>query len=194
VYLEQPLEDETSIDAALDVWLSIGDAFGANADAIDVYDDAAALRDARRFRHAVPAHMNERGAARRAYGGRKVSTDWAVPYRKLPEALDAARRFADARRVAHAVTYGHAGNGHPHQNFIAHDGDELARISAVVDETIHNVLALGGTAAAEHGLGKLKRRWLSVQLSPVQLEVMAALKRTLDPRGMFAPGNVLGGP
>ena len=47
-----------SIDAVLDVWLSIADTFDARADAIDVYDDAAALRDARRFRHAVPAFMN----------------------------------------------------------------------------------------------------------------------------------------
>lgn len=194
VYLEQPMEDESAIDAVLDVWLSIADSFDARADAIDVYDDAAALRDARRFRHAVPAFMNERGAARRAYGGRKVSTDWAVPYRLLPQALEAARRFADARQVPHAVAYGHAGNGHPHQNFIAHDADELARINAVVEETIHHVLSLGGTVAAEHGLGKLKRHWLSVQLGPIQLEVMRALKRTLDPRGMFSPGNVLADP
>ena len=83
----------------LDVWLSVGDTFDARTDSIDVYDDAAALRDARRFRHAVPAFMNERGAARRAYGGRKVSTDWAVPFSSLPEALEAAHRFADARQI-----------------------------------------------------------------------------------------------
>jgi FAD/FMN-containing dehydrogenase len=193
VYLEQAFEDDSSIDAVLDVWLSIGDSFDARADAIDVYDDAAALRDARRFRHAVPAFMNERGASRRPFGGRKVSTDWAVPYHALPEALEAAHRFADARKVPRPVSYGHAGNGHPHQNFIAHDGDELARIMAVVDETIHHVLELGGTVAAEHGLGKLKRHWLGVQLSPTQLAVMRALKHTLDPHDLFAPGNVVGG-
>ena len=191
VYLEQAFEDESSIDAVLDVWLSIAEKFDARVDAIDVYDDAAALRDARRFRHAVPAFMNERGAARRAYGGRKVSTDWAVPYRSLPNALDAAHRFADEHRVPQAVTYGHAGNGHPHQNFIAHDADELARIMEVVEQTIHHVLSLGGTVAAEHGLGKLKSHWLGVQLSPAQLRVMHAIKQTLDPRGMFAPGNVI---
>ena len=191
VYLEQPMEDDGAIDAVLDVWLSVAETFDAVADAIDVYDDAAALRNARRFRHAVPSFMNERGAARRAFGGRKVSTDWAVPFRSLPNALDAARRFADAAKIPHAVTYGHAGNGHPHQNFIAHDGDELARILAVVDETIRHVLTLGGTVAAEHGLGKLKRHWLGVQLSPAQLAVMRALKETLDPNGLFAPGNVI---
>jgi glycolate oxidase len=194
VYLEQPLEDDGAIDAVLDVWLALAESCGAHVDAIDVYDDPAALRDARRFRHAVPAFMNERGAARRAFGGRKVSTDWAVPYRELPNALDAARRLADSAGVAHAVTYGHAGNGHPHQNFIANDADELQRILAVVDETIRHVLTLGGTVAAEHGLGKLKRHWLPLQLSPVQMAVLRAIKQTLDPRGMFAPGNVVAPP
>jgi FAD/FMN-containing dehydrogenase len=192
VYLEQPMEDEGSIDPVLDVWLSIAEQHDAITDAIDVYDDAAALRNARRFRHAVPAFMNEKGAARRAFGGRKVSTDWAVPFRLLPGALDAARRFADAAKIPHAVAYGHAGNGHPHQNFIAHDADELARILAVVDETIRHILTLGGTVAAEHGLGKIKRHWLGLQLSKPQLAVMRAMKETLDPRGMFAPGNVIG--
>ena len=190
VYLEQEL-DGADADALLDAWLALAERHGATAADIDVYDDAAALRDARRFRHAVPAYMNERGAARRPFGGRKVSTDWAVPYHRLPDALDAARRAADGQRVDHPVTYGHAGNGHPHQNFIASDSEELWRINGVVDETIRHVLMLGGTAAAEHGLGKLKRHWLAAQLSPVQLAVMRSLKHTLDPNGMFAPGNVL---
>jgi FAD/FMN-containing dehydrogenase len=89
------------------------------------------------------------------------------------------------------VIYGHAGNGHPHQNFIAEDGDALRRINAVINETLHMVLQLGGTVAAEHGLGKLKRHWLHTQLSPAQLDVMRALKHALDPAGVFAPGNVL---
>ena len=194
VYLEQAFDDEGNVDTVLDSWLALAESFGAGAEDIAVYDDAASLREARRFRHAVPAFMNERGAARRAHGGRKVSTDWAVPYRRLPEALDAARRAADGQHVTPPVTYGHAGNGHPHQNFIANDAEELWRINGVVEETIRQVLRLGGTAAAEHGLGKLKRAWLRAQLSPLQLDVMLALKRTLDPLSLFAPGNVLSPP
>ncbi|MDB4875046.1 MAG: linked oxidase [Gemmatimonadetes bacterium] len=191
VYLEQAFEADEETDAVLDRWLSLGEQFGVDAADIAVYADAAALRDARRFRHAVPAHMNERGSARRPHGGRKVSTDWAVPYRRLADALDSARRLADVHGVEQAVTYGHAGNGHPHQNFIANDADELRQINGVVDETIAMVLGMGGTVAAEHGLGKLKRHWLRVQLSPAQLDVMQAIKNALDPLGLFAPGNVL---
>ena len=89
------------------------------------------------------------------------------------------------------MTFGHAGNGHPHQNYVARDANELRRVEAAVEETLGAVLAMGGTVAAEHGIGKLKRRWLPLQLSPLQLGVMRALKRELDPFGILAPGNVL---
>jgi glycolate oxidase len=191
VYLEQAASTAAEQDQALEQWLALGESFVVDAGDVAAYDDAAALREARRFRHAVPARMNERGSARRAYGGRKVSTDWAVPFRSLALAIEGARRLADDHRVAQAVTYGHAGNGHPHQNFIASDPDELARISAVVDATIHLVLRIGGTAAAEHGLGKLKRHWLEAQLSTTQVAMMRAMKHVLDPNGLFAPGNIL---
>lgn len=176
--------------APLDDWLALAESHRASADDIRVYDSESAIREARRVRHAVPATMNERGARHRGAGGRKVSTDWAVPYARLGDAIAESRRIADRHGVEQAVTYGHAGNGHPHQNFIARDAAELARIEAVVGETLAYVISLGGTVAAEHGVGKLKRRWLPMQLSPMQLGAMRALKAELDPLGLLAPGNV----
>jgi FAD/FMN-containing dehydrogenase len=178
-------------DPALDEWLSLAETYGAIIDDVRVYEGETALREARRVRHAIPAHMNERGSLRRAHGGRKVSTDWAVPYQSLARAISRARALADEAGIEQAVIYGHAGNGHPHQNFIAHDADALARIERVVEATLREVIALGGTVAAEHGIGKLKRKWLPLQMSPLQVRTMRAVKRELDPSGILAPGNVL---
>lgn len=192
VYVEETGADEAHDDELpLDVWLELADAHAACTADIRVYDSASALASARRLRHAIPATMNERGARYRAQGGRKVSTDWAVPYPRLHEALTRARAIATAHGVAQAVAYGHAGNGHPHQNFIAHDAAELHRIEAVVESTLREVIAMGGTVAAEHGIGKLKRRWLPMQASALQLGMMRAIKHELDPLGLLAPGNVL---
>jgi FAD/FMN-containing dehydrogenase len=135
--------------------------------------------------------MNERGAAFRSHGGRKVSTDWAVPYRRLREALEVSRQAVERHGAPHPVTYGHAGNGHPHQNFIAEDADALERINAAIEETLRLVVSLGGTVSAEHGLGKLKRGWLDLQMSKRQIDVMKAMKSALDPAGIFSPGNIL---
>jgi len=51
--------------------------------------------------------------------------------------------------------------------------------------------SMGGTVAAEHGIGKLKRKWLPLQMTSLQLRGMEAVKRELDPAGILAPGNVL---
>lgn len=189
VYVEQEIAGD-QLDAALDGWLALAESRGARTDDVRVFDTEQGLALARHMRHAVPATMNERGAAQRSRGGRKVSTDWAVPFPRLAEAIARAREIAERADIAPAVTYGHAGNGHPHQNYIAHDGDELERIEGVVGETLRAVLAMGGTVSAEHGIGKLKRRWLPLQLTPVQLGVMRAVKRELDPAGLLAPGNI----
>jgi FAD/FMN-containing dehydrogenase len=56
---------------------------------------------------------------------------------------------------------------------------------------LNHVLALGGTVAAEHGIGKIKRRWLPLQMNRLQIAMMTAVKRELDPLGILAPGNIL---
>lgn len=192
VYAEETGSDANpEAELPLDAWLELAEAHSADTGDIRVYDSEPALVAARKLRHAVPSTMNERGAQYRHAGGRKVSTDWAVPYPLLAQVLGRARTHAHNAGIGQAVAYGHAGNGHPHQNFIARDADELERIEKVVEATLHDVLAVGGTVAAEHGIGKLKRKWLPLQMSPIQQRVMLALKNELDPRGLLAPGNVL---
>ena len=184
-------EDAGDDDPDLEAWLALAERHGAVVDDTRVFEGEGPLRDARDARHAVPSTMNERGARRREAGGRKVSTDWAVPFRRLAEAIGKARALADTANVEQAVIYGHAGNGHPHQNFIANDASQLARIESVVAATLETVIAMGGTVAAEHGIGKIKRKWLPLQLTPLQRGMMSAIKRELDPTGMLAPGNVM---
>lgn len=176
---------------SLELWFEHAERANALVDDVRVFASDAELRNARRIRHSVPAVMNERGSLRRSAGGRKVSTDWAVPYRKLGEAVVMANQIAEASGVERAVIYGHAGNGHPHQNFIAADADAVVRIEKVVEETLKNVLRMGGTISAEHGIGKLKRKWLPLQMTEMQIGMMRTVKRELDPNGILAPGNIL---
>lgn len=197
VYVEQELSTETvgasdrsDYDAVLDGWLGLAESQQARVDDVRVFDGEQALAVARRIRHAVPATMNERGAGRRSFGGRKVSTDWAVPYRRLGEAIASSREMARKAGIAQAVTYGHAGNGHPHQNYIARDAEELEAIERVVEQTLRMVVTMGGTVSAEHGIGKLKTHWLPLQMSPLAFRVMRAVKQELDPLGILAPGNI----
>jgi FAD/FMN-containing dehydrogenase len=188
VYVEEEINDD--LDLTLGRWLELIEAVAADFEPL-VFDGEARLREARKIRHSIPTAMNERGSKYRNSGGRKVSTDWAVPYRKLPEAIQTARSLVKGLGIEEPVIYGHAGNGHPHQNFIARDAHELTTIEGAVEETLKRVLALGGTVAAEHGIGKIKRRWLPLQMNSLQISMMTAVKRELDPNGILAPGNIL---
>jgi FAD/FMN-containing dehydrogenase len=61
-----------------------------------------------------------------------------------------------------------------------------------MNAAVHGVVAkLGGSISAEHGIGVMKRKLLPEVKDPVALEVMRALKRTLDPNGILNPGKVL---
>jgi len=188
VYVEQEIHDD--LDSTLGKWGDVIESFASDFEPL-VFDGEARLREARKLRHSVPSTMNERGGKYRAAGGRKVSTDWAVPYGRLAEAIRIARALAAERGIDQSVIYGHAGNGHPHQNFIARDTQELNTIEEVIEQTLKQVIALGGTVAAEHGIGKIKRKWLPLQMNPLQIAMMTAVKKELDPLGILAPGNIL---
>jgi FAD/FMN-containing dehydrogenase len=187
VYAEESSHDEV---IPLDEWMTLAGQFGASDADVRVYEGGAAIRDARHFRHAVPSAMHERAAPFLNSGGRRVSTDWAVPFADAAHAIAIARRHARVAGIEPGIIYGHLGNGHPHQNFVARNPEEVRTIEAVVEQTLRDVIAMGGTVAAEHGIGKVKSKWLALQLSAQQRAVLLGIRRALDPTGMFAPGNI----
>lgn len=187
VYVEEARDDEPPLEA----WLELADQYGALVDAVNAFEGDTALAVARRLRHAVPAQMHERATVFRSQGGRRISTDWAVPYRQLAETIASVRRRAAEAELLAPVIFGHAGNGHPHCNYIGRDPAEVARIESVVEQTLREVVAAGGTVAAEHGIGKVKAKWLALQFDGTQQRMLRAVKRELDPLGLLAPGNIL---
>ena len=57
---------------------------------------------------------------------------------------------------------------------------------------MHDLVAeLGGSISAEHGLGQLKREEILRYKSAVEMDLMRAVKKALDPRGLMNPGKVL---
>jgi D-lactate dehydrogenase (cytochrome) len=52
---------------------------------------------------------------------------------------------------------------------------------------------LGGCVSAEHGIGKLKAKYLNAMMGERYLNEMADLKRAFDPKGILGRGNIFGG-
>jgi FAD/FMN-containing dehydrogenase len=53
------------------------------------------------------------------------------------------------------------------------------------------VVSLGGSISAEHGIGRLRLEENLRYKSPIEIELMQAVKRTLDPRGIMSPGRIV---
>jgi glycolate oxidase len=118
--------------------------------------------------------------------------DTVVPRSRLADLVAAAREAA-ARQGLTAIVYGHAGDGNLHVNLLRGELDEETwrkRRDAAEDELFRRVVDLGGRITGEHGVGWVQRRFLPLAISPAGLELMRALKRLFDPRGILNPGKV----
>jgi glycolate oxidase len=118
--------------------------------------------------------------------------DVGVPRGRIPELLVAIQAAAD-RHGVRVATFGHAGDGNLHPNFIFDRDDPRA---AELTETVRNeifeaALALGGTVTAEHGIGLSRREALVEQVGADVIDVMRSIKTALDPLGIMNPGRVI---
>jgi FAD/FMN-containing dehydrogenase len=129
--------------------------------------------------------------------GGSIKCDIAVPLSAVPafitEASEAVRAICPGARI---VGFGHLGDGNIHFNSSQPvdmaKADFLAlwdEISALVHDIAHR---LGGSISAEHGVGRLKREEIKRYKQPVEIELMTAIKRALDPQNILNPGRIIG--
>jgi D-lactate dehydrogenase len=122
----------------------------------------------------------------------KINEDVVVPVSRLPELVDRVQALGRQHAVQ-VVCFGHAGNGNLHVNllFDRRDNAQAAAAEACLDAVFALVLALGGTLSGEHGIGVAKRAFMAAALDPVALDLMRAIKREFDPKGILNPGKLL---
>ncbi|MBK9647374.1 MAG: FAD-binding oxidoreductase [Deltaproteobacteria bacterium] len=182
LWCEQEATEEDA-DALMEAWLEALEESGAMMHAVIFAEDPSSLERLRLFRHALPAAVNERVAHN---GMPKVGTDFAVPDSALPEMMAA---YAEVT-LPH-VLFGHIGDNHLHLNLFPRSPDELVAARAVWAALFRKAISLGGTVSAEHGVGKLKRRFLAEMVGPEVLSSFVALKRHVDPAWILGRGTML---
>jgi FAD/FMN-containing dehydrogenase len=128
--------------------------------------------------------------------GASLKHDISVPIGALPDFVARASQWLAARvPEGRVIAYGHLGDGNLHFNLNQApgvDGGALLARGAEVMRAMHDLAhELGGSFSAEHGIGQLKVGELERYASPVELELMRAIKHALDPRGILNPGKVL---
>ncbi len=190
IFFEEEVAPE-AIDGALERWHRAIEDAGGLADETVIARTTAEQAALRALRHAVPSTMQERGLAAAAGGGRRVSTDFAVPLHQLPTLMEEAFQLMETHFGGPTVAYGHVGNGHPHFNLLAEDPPSLQRAEETARRMAEVAMRLGGTLSAEHGIGKVKTHFYRDLYPEWMLSAMRGVKRALDPRGILAPGNLL---
>jgi FAD/FMN-containing dehydrogenase len=158
-----------------------------------VLDAALAASEAQR---AALWKMREDVAEAQKLDGPSVKHDVSVPVSRVPELIEKASaellaRFPGIRIVA----FGHVGDGNIHYNCGKPErqaAEAFFAESPQVNRIVYDVVqSLNGSISAEHGLGALKRDEIRRYKGALELEMMRAIKRTLDPHGLMNPGKVL---
>jgi FAD/FMN-containing dehydrogenase len=128
--------------------------------------------------------------------GVSIKHDISLPVSRIPEFIercDAA--LAAAFPGVRIVCFGHLGDGNLHYNQskpAAQDNTTFIAQTEAVNRLVHDLVAeLGGSISAEHGLGQLKRDEILRYKSAVEMDMMRAVKKALDPQGLMNPGKVL---
>ncbi|MBN1808005.1 MAG: FAD-binding oxidoreductase [Planctomycetes bacterium] len=191
IFTEIPYPDEAGIDEALEALLGLVEETGIPEESTWVGTDPEETTRMKALRHALPETVNSIIGRRRKDipDIHKIGTDLAVPDAALREFLAIHHRLLGGFEY---VVFGHIGNNHLHANILPRDRRELDAARETYSALVAETLRLNGTVAAEHGIGKLKTRYLARMLPGESLSSMKRIKNALDPHGILCPGNIFG--
>lgn len=178
------VEVEGRDDEALTALLE--DVLGASLES-DVVDDivlSASARDASQL-WGLRESVGEIQSRIRPYVGFDLSLPASVHDDFVEQAKASLQRELPLVR---SFFFGHAGDDNLHAVIGPAEAPELR---AAVENTLHRLLPAGrSSVTAEHGIGRKKKAYLGLSRSPVEIEAMRAIKRTLDPRNILNPGRI----
>ncbi|HEU0122719.1 MAG TPA: FAD-binding oxidoreductase [Bryobacteraceae bacterium] len=174
-------------DADLDAWADRLAAAGAFEEQSWFGSSDRDRERFRKFRHALPETSL---AISQKNGFPSLGTDFSVPVPRNREMFDFYREHMERIMPGHYCIFGHVGDAHPHVNMLPATQTEFDAGTEALMIFARKAASLGGSVAAEHGLGKRKAKFLPIQYSAEQIEAMKAVKRRLDPDWRLSPGTL----
>ncbi len=185
IFFEQETTAETE-DILLSSWNDLFEKHGAEIELSWFTTTEQDREKMRAFRHALPVSVNERVVKNKQ---KKIGTDMAVPDENFPAFLRFYKETLGASGLEYVI-FGHIGDCHLHANMLPKDDAEAERARHIYGRCVAQAIMLGGTVSAEHGIGKLKRKYLSAMMGERYLNEMAEIKRAFDPKGILGRGNM----
>ncbi len=140
----------------------------------------------RDFRHSLPELIN--GVVKRN-GFPKVGTDIAVPEEAFKEMYKFYKMMLVGSDIGYVI-FGHIGENHLHVNILPANETEFIKARNIYTDLVGKAVSLNGTVSAEHGIGKLKHRYLEIMYGRKAVLEMVYLKKQIDPYLILGPGNI----
>ncbi len=120
------------------------------------------------------------------------SLDVVVPRSLIPLLIQKVNETSGHYGIT-SMSFGHAGDGNIHVLLFKGDlTDE--KWDGVIDhaqrDLYEQTIRLGGKITAEHGIGLLRKPYLSMNIDAHQIEIFKRLKRAFDPKNLLNPGKI----
>jgi glycolate oxidase len=121
-----------------------------------------------------------------------IAEDCVVPRSRIPKFVKELKWYF-VKLGLRSVMFGHAGDGNVHIDVMK---DEMSRdewikiLPDIKSEIYRRALDLGGTITGEHGIGCLRKDYLSLALTPAEIELSKRIKRAFDPASILNPGKI----
>ena len=113
-----------------------------------------------------------------------------VPRSRLGDLLRSCRAISETHQIR-MPSYGHAGDGNLHVNFLWDTPVEKERVDRAIGALLESVVGMRGTLSGEHGIGVLKRDYLPLEQPPALIALQRRIKAQLDPKNLLNPDKIL---
>lgn len=186
IWLEQEVEESELIDEILAQWYELISNFTKLKDDTWIALNENEHNQMREFRHYLPLQIYENLAKNNQL---KIGTDAAVEDKYFREYFDFIMEKLSKLDVFHIV-FGHIGNNHLHINLFCNTEQQKEKALKFYDDLILETIRLNGTVSAEHGIGKLKKKYFKMMYDNETIELMKSIKLTFDPKNLINKGNI----
>jgi glycolate oxidase len=126
------------------------------------------------------------------FGSMYKSLDVVVPRSLIPTLIRKINEISERYQIK-AMSFGHAGDGNVHLLLFKGeipDGEWERLIDRAQRDLYKETIDLGGKITAEHGIGLLRKPFLSMNLDSCQIELLKGLKKVFDPKNILNPGKI----
>ncbi|PNP74407.1 hypothetical protein FNYG_12456 [Fusarium nygamai] len=126
--------------------------------------------------------------ALRETDGHVWSTDVAVPLSRVSELIDISKKELVELGLFGSIL-GHIGDGNFHETILFEE-KQRKEVEDCVHKMVSRAIEMEGTCTGEHGVGLGKKESLLEEVGEVPIQVMRAIKTSLDPLWLMNPGKI----